>query len=77
MFQQSLIRLQEKFDVIEAKLSSSDPGVTWDEEDVLEMEGVIAELTMELRELKFEAKANQREFERNRGAVANMGGKYI
>ena len=63
--------------MIEAKPSSSDPGMTWDEEDVLEMEGVIAELTTELRELKGEAKANEREFERNRGAVANMGGKYI
>jgi len=77
LLQKSLIRLQERLAVIEAKPSSSDLGMTWDEEDVLEMEGVIAELTMELRELKGEAKANQREFERNRGAVANMGGKYI
>ena len=38
IFQQGLIRLQEKLDVIEAKPSSSDPGMTW---DVLEMEGVI------------------------------------
>ena len=38
IFQQNLIRLQEKLDVIEAKPSSSDPGMTW---DVLEMEGVI------------------------------------
>ena len=35
----------------------------------------IAELTTELRELKGEAKANERELERNRGAVANMGDK--
>jgi len=44
---------------------------------VLDLESVIAELTTELRDLKGVAKANQREFERNRGAVANMGGKYI
>jgi chromosome segregation ATPase len=77
IFQQSLTRLQEKLAVIEAKPSSSDPGMTWDEEDVLDMESAIAQLTTELRDLKGVAKANQREFERNRGAVANMGGKYI
>ena len=77
MFQKSLIRLQEKFAEIEAKPSSSGIGMTWDEEDVLEMEGVIAELTTELRELRGAAKAKEREFERNRGAVANMGSKYV
>ena len=41
------------------------------------MEGVIAEFTTELRELRGAAKAKEREFERNRGAVANMGSKYV
>ena len=77
LLQKSLTRLQEKLAKIEEKPSSCPSDMTWDEDDVLEMEGVIAELTTELRELKGEAKANQREFERNRGAVANMGGKYI
>ncbi len=40
------------------------------------MEGVIAELTAQLQELKGEAKANEREFERNRGMVSNMAPKY-
>ena len=35
MFLLSLNRLQEKFAKIEAKLSSSGMGMTWDEEDVL------------------------------------------
>ena len=79
MFQQSLTRLnvalQKRLATIEAKPISST--MTWDEEEVLEMEGVIAELTAQLQELKGEAKANDREFERNRGMVANMGPKYV
>ena len=75
MFQQSLSRLQEKLAAIEAKPVSSSP-MTWDEEEVQEMEGVIAELTAQLQELKGEVKANEREFERNRGMVSNMGPKY-
>ncbi len=41
-----------------------------------ELEGVIAELTAQLQE-KGEAKANEREFERNRGMCpANMASKF-
>ena len=40
MFQQSMTRLQERLAVIEAKPSSSNMAMTWDEEDVLEMESV-------------------------------------
>jgi len=84
--QQSLTRLNvalekrlatieaKRLATIEAKPISST--MTWDEEEVLEMEGVIAELTAQLQELKGEAKANVREFDRNRGMVANMGPKY-
>lgn len=71
MFRQSLTCLQEKLAAIEAKPVST--SMTWDEEEVQELEGVIAELTAQLQELKDEAKANEREFERNRGMVANMG----
>ncbi len=38
MLQKSLTLLQKKLAVIEAKPSSSDIGMTWDEEDVQEME---------------------------------------
>ena len=64
--------------MLEAKplAPSSSGATTWTEEEVVEFEDRIGELTAELKVLKQEAKGNSTEYARNKGTVANMRGKF-
>ena len=81
MVAQNLARAQKRFADLDAKAgsrscSSSGGEVTWDEEEVIELEGHIGELTVEVRELRREVGKSKGEYKRNRAAVANFIGKY-
>ena len=65
-------------DEIETSKTSgaSSSTITYSEEEVEEMEGVIGEITKELAELKAVHKHDEVEYECNRLAVANFRSKY-
>ena len=75
---ESLARAQKRLDEIETSKTSgaSSSTITYSEEEVEEMEGVIGEITKELAELKKTRKHNETEYERNRMAVAHFRAKY-
>jgi chromosome segregation ATPase len=50
--------------------------LTWDENDVMELEGCIGELNAELAELRKEARSSAGEYSRNKAAVSNFRDKY-
>ena len=68
----SLVRRRETSKTSGASSST----ITYSEEEVEEMEGVIGEITKELAELKAVHKHDEVEYERNRSAVANFRSKY-
>ena len=74
----SLARAQKRLDDIEASKTAgaSSSIITYSEEEVEEMEGVIGEITKELAELKAVLKHDELEYERNRLAVAHFRSKY-
>ena len=74
----SLARAQKRLDDIEASKTAgaSSSIITYSEEEVEEMEGVIGEITKELAELKAVHKHDEVEYERNRSAVATVRSKY-
>ena len=55
---------------------SSSTTLTWDENDVMELENCIGELNAELAELRKETRSNSAEYTRNKAAVSNFRDKY-
>jgi regulator of replication initiation timing len=59
-----------------SKEPCSSSTLTWDENDVMELESCIGELNAELAELRKETRSNLGEYTRNKAAVSNFRGKY-
>jgi DNA repair exonuclease SbcCD ATPase subunit len=68
--------VQDKHEKASWEPCSSSTTLTWDENDVMELESCIGELNTELAELRQEAKSNAGEYARNKAAVSNFRGKY-